>query len=55
MGYLDKDIIPLVLIKTKMSGHVKPFKGKEGDKNKSDKLMVFCIVDQKLLEKYKAV
>ena len=46
MGYLDKDIIPLVLIKTKMSGHVKTFKGKEGDKNKSDKLMVFCIVDQ---------
>ena len=55
IGYLDKYIIPLVLIKIKMSGHVKTFKGKEGDKNKSDKLMVFCIVDQKLLEKYEAV
>ena len=33
IGYLDKIIRPLVLILPKMSGYVKTFKGKDGDKN----------------------
>ena len=37
-----------------MSGYVKTVKVKEGDKDKS-KLMSFCIDDEKLLEKYKAI
>ena len=52
---LDKVIRPLVLIMPKISGYVKTFKVKEGDKDKSNKLMSFCINDQKLLEKYKAI
>ena len=35
----------------KMSGYVKAFKIKDGD----DKLMSFCIDDEKLLKKYKAI
>ena len=38
----------------KVSGYVKTFKVKEGDKDKSNKLMSFRINDGKLLEKYKA-
>ena len=38
-----------------MSGYVKTFKGKDGDKNKSDKLMLFRIDNEKLLGKYKAI
>ena len=52
---LDKVIRPLVLIMPKISGYVKTFKVKEGDKDKNNKLMSFCINDQKLLEKYKAI
>ena len=37
-----------------MSGYVKTFKVKEGDKN-NNKLISFCINDEKLLKKYKAV
>ena len=37
-----------------MSGYVKTFKFKEGDKDKSNKLMSFRLDDEKLLEKYKA-
>ena len=51
IGYLDKTIRPLVLITPKMSGYVKTFKVKEGD----NKLLPFCIDDEKLLEKYKAI
>ena len=50
----DKVIKPLVLIMPKMSGYVKTFKVKDGDKHKNNKLMSFCIDDEKLLEKYKA-
>ena len=53
--YLDKAIKPLVLIMPKMSGHVKTFKVKEGDKDKNNKLMYVRIDDKKLLEKYKAI
>ena len=38
-----------------MSGYVKAFKVKERDKDKSNKLMTFCIDDEKLLEKYKDI
>ena len=37
---------PLVLIMCKMSGYVKTFKVKEGDKDKSNKLMSFGIDDE---------
>ena len=37
-----------------MSGYVKKFKVKDGDKDKNNKLMSFNINDEKLLEKYKA-
>ena len=53
--YSDKAIKPLVLIMPKMSGYVKTFKIKDGDKDKSNKLMSFRIDHEKLLEKYKAV
>ena len=45
----DKIIKPLVLIMHKMSGYVKTFKVKEWD----NKLMSFCINDEKLLVKCK--
>ena len=47
----DKAMRPLVLIMPKTSGYVNTFQVKEGD----NKLMSFCIDDQKLLEKYKAI
>ena len=37
----------------KMSGYVKTFKVTDGDKDKDNKLMSFCINDEKLLEKKK--
>ena len=54
IGYLDKAIVPLVLIMPKMSGYFKTLKVKEGDKDKKE-LMSFHIDDEKLLEKYKAI
>ena len=54
-GYLDKVIRPLVLIMPKMSGYIKTFKVKDGDKDKNNKLMSFRIDDEKLLGKYKAI
>ena len=38
-----------------MSGYVKAFKVKDGNKDKNNKLMSFHIDDEKLLEKYKAI
>ena len=35
-----------------MSGYVKAFKVKDGDKEKNNKMTPFCINDEKLLEKY---
>ena len=44
IGCLDKAIRPWVLIMPKMSGCVKRFKVKDGDKGKNNKLMSFpCI------------
>ena len=51
IGYLDKDIRPLVLIMFKMSGYVKTFKASD----KINKLMSFRVDHEKLLEKYKAI
>ena len=51
-GYLDKIKRHLVFILPKMSGYVKTFKVKDGDKDKNNKLMSFRIDDVKLLEKY---
>ena len=55
IGYLDNDIRPLVLIMPKMSGYVRTFKVKDGDIDKINKLISFCIDDEKLLEKCKAI
>ena len=55
IGYLDKVIRPLALIMPIMSGYVKIFNVKDGDKDKNNKLMLFRIDDEKLLEKYKAI
>ena len=45
----DKAIRPLALIVPKMSGYVKIFKVKEGDKDKNNKLMSFNLDGEKLL------
>ena len=45
IGYLDKDVRPLVLIIPKMSGYVKTFKVED----EINKLMSFRIDDDKLL------
>ena len=37
-----------------MSGYIKTFKVKDGDKNKKNKLLSFCVDDEKLLKKIKA-
>ena len=50
----DKAIRSSALIVPKMSGYVKTFKVK-GDKDKHNKLMSFCIENEKLLEKNKAL
>ena len=46
IGHLDKAIRPLVFIMPKMSWCVKIFKVKDGDKDKSNILMYFCIDDE---------
>ena len=53
--YLGKAARPLVLVIPKMSGYVKIFKVKDGDKDKNNKLMSFRIDDEKLLEKCRAI
>ena len=39
----------------KMSGYIKTFKVKDGDKDKNDKWMSFSMDDEKLLEQCKAI
>ena len=51
IGYLDKTIRLLDLIMPKMSGYVKTLKVKEGN----NKLMIFRIDDEKLLERYTTI
>ena len=53
--YLDKTIRPLVLIMPRISGYGNAFEVKYRDKYKNNKLMYFCIYDEELLEKYKAI
>ena len=40
-----------------MSGYLRSFRNKDGDKdkNKNNKLISFCIYDDKLLENYKTI
>ena len=38
-----------------MSGYVRTFKVKKGDKDKINKLMSFCIDHEKLLQKFKSI
>ena len=52
VGYSDKPKRPLDLIMPKMSGWVKIFKVKDGDKEKNNRLMSFRIDNKKLLENY---
>ena len=46
IGLLYKAISPSVLIMPKMSGYVKTFKVKDGDKNKNNKSISFCRDDE---------
>ena len=55
IGYLDQAIRPLSLIMPKMSGYENTFKIKDGNKDKNNKLMSFCVNDENLLENYKAI
>ena len=55
VGYSDKVVRSLVLALPKMSGYVKTFKVKDGDKDKNYKLMSFYIDDEKFSEKYKTI
>ena len=55
IGYLDKFIKPLDLIMPKISGYVKTFRVKDGDKDKNNRLKSFCVDDEKLLGKYKTI
>ena len=55
IGYLDQAIRPLSLIMPKMSGYENTFKIKDGNKDKNNKLMSFCVNDGNLLENYKAI
>ena len=54
IGCSDNAIRPLFLIMPRISGHVKSFNVKDRDKDKN-KLMFFCIDDDKLLEKYRTI
>ena len=51
IGYLDKVIRPLALIMPKMSGYVKTFKVKDGNKDKTKSCYIDDENDEKLLEK----
>ena len=55
IGYLDKAIRQLILIMPKMAGYVRTFEIKGGEKDNNNKLVSFCIDDENLLEKYKAI
>ena len=55
IAQLYKIIRTLVWVLPKMSGFVKTFKLKDGDKNKHNETMFFRIDVEKLLEKYKTI
>ena len=52
-GYLYEAIRPLVFITPKISGYVKPFKLKDGDKDRRNKLMTFCTDDENIFKNIK--
>ena len=51
--YLDEVIMPLVLLLPTISRCDETFKDKGKNKNKNNKSMSLCIINNKLLEKYK--
>ena len=51
----DTAIRSSVLTTPKMSGYVKTFKVKDGDKDQNSKLMSLRIGDEKLFEEYKGI
>ena len=51
----DKAMRSLVLTMPEMSGYVKTFKVKDGENDKSNKLISFRADDEKLLEKSEAI
>ena len=54
-GFIAKAMRSLVLLLSKMSGCIKTFKVKNGDKDKSNKLKYFHIDYGELLGKYKTI
>ena len=50
---VNADNLIILLILPKITGYVKTFEDKGGDKNKNNKLMFLHIDDKKLLGKYK--
>ena len=55
IGFLDKVVRSFGLILLKMKGYFKTFKVRNGNKDKSNKLMSMTIYDEKLLEKFKSI
>ena len=55
IGYLDEVIGLFVLILPKMSGYIKIFKDKGGNKKKKNKLMSLHIDDNNLSKKHKTI
>ena len=45
VGYLDKVLRLIVLILSIMRGYVKIFKVQDGDKDKNNRLISFCVID----------
>ena len=45
VGYLDKVLRSIVLILSIMSGYVKIFKVQDGDEDKNNRLISFCVID----------
>ena len=45
VGYLDKVLRSIVLILSIMRGYVKIFKVQDGDKDKNNRLISFCVID----------
>ena len=55
IGFLDKVVRSFGQILLKMKGYFKTFKVRNGNKDKSNKLMSMTIYDEKLLEKFKSI
>ena len=55
IGYLDKVMRPLLLILPYISGYVKTFNVKDGNKDRNNTFMSFCTDNDKLLENYETI